>query len=283
MRVSQKKAATAVEMGLLLGLISISVLVMLEMTGENLSGLFGQVGNQMSTAAQGKTAWSDWVKSSSSCDVWLPSSSAVSWGQSITQTRECSGTEMRWRDVRTATGTERETETRPFTLEETQEAVGTLNYQTSRTYGSWSAWTISVAAYNCGTYSPSAATVASGTSFTQTRSCSEDQERTRDIFLQWADGSETSGGTETDSQTVTITQTRTATGTKSTKTCRYNSSNRAVMEFFYSGGTDIMMYWNGTYIGNLFGSSMTTGGYTYTLGAFAASDSRNDYYEICRE
>ncbi|HFG1572453.1 TPA: hypothetical protein ACGFXZ_001423 [Vibrio cholerae] len=72
-----------------------------------------------------------------------------------------------------------------------------------------SGWSNSGGVYSCSGWSPSPSTVASGTGFTQTRSCSQIQVRT----WSYKDGSSLVT-TRPENKTISVNQTQTATGTK---------------------------------------------------------------------
>jgi len=167
-------------------------------------------------------SWSGWSDTGGhySCGSYSPSTSTVNYGQSFTQTRSCKQDQIRSRKVyndwadgsRTVKSTE--TSTKTINENESRNATGTKNYITGTSYGSWSSWSDTGGHYSCGSYSPSTSTVNYGQSFTQTRSCKQDQTRNRTVYNNWADGSKTYKSKETSNQTINENESRSATGTK---------------------------------------------------------------------
>lgn len=166
--------------------------------------------------------WSSWTNTGSAygCGSWSPSPSTVNLGQSFTQSRTCSQDQVRSRTIQDVwksgkkTTNRTESDAQTVSVTQNQSATGTKNYIVGTTYGSWSGYSNSGSIYGCGSYGPSTSTVNLGQTFTQTRSCSQDQVRTRTTYDKWADGSETVSGSQTGSRTVDVTQSRSATGTK---------------------------------------------------------------------
>ena len=170
-------------------------------------------------------AWSNWSDSGAhyDCDTWSPNVDTVDYGDSFTQTRDCSQDQTRSRNVFNvwADGTETlntvETGNQTITETETQSAIGTKNFKDTTRAGNWSSWTDSGSHYDCETWTPNVNTIDYGDSFTQTRDCSQDQTRSRDVFDVWADGTETLNRVETDNQTISKEESKGAVGTKNFK------------------------------------------------------------------
>lgn len=172
--------------------------------------------------SQTAPSWSAWSNSGTAyaCGSWSPSPSTVNLGQSFTQSRSCSQDQVRSRTIQDVwksgkkTTNRVETDGQTVSVTQNQSATGTKNYIVGTAYGSWSGYSNSGSVYGCGSYTPSTSTVNLGQSFTQTRSCSQDQVRTRTTYDKWADGSETAKGTQTGSRTIDVSQSRVATGSK---------------------------------------------------------------------
>jgi hypothetical protein len=77
-------------------------------------------------------------------------------------------------------------------------------------------WVNSGSSYGCSSWSPSTSTVPQGQTFTQSRTCKQNQVKTTQDYYIWSDGTKTPvPGTEiTEHRTITVTSTRTATGTQ---------------------------------------------------------------------
>ena len=156
----------------------------------------------------------NWVAISSTFTSWTDTGSGYNYGSwspaastqtsNFTQSRSYSQDQERTRTEReqnSYTGVIRNTGT--FT--ETQ----TISKSQSRTVSvSAGSYSNTGSTYACGAWSPAASTIDEGTSFTQTRDCSQDQVRT------WT---YTAGGstihTRTQTQTITVQESQTATGT----------------------------------------------------------------------
>ena len=123
-------------------------------------------------------SWSSWVNNGAdqSCGTWSPAVSTVNYGQTFTQSRQCSEPEKRTRTY-TSGGSMIHTaqETRLSEVTREQQATGTKRdwQPIASTYTSW---TDTGSAYDHGTWSPAPTTQTAG--FTQTRSYSHDQTRT---------------------------------------------------------------------------------------------------------
>ncbi len=157
------------------------------------------------------------------CDAWYvtgstswgAATSTVNYGQSFTQNRNvyydrtCRHyTTLKGNSYLVKTTTENKTEG------ESRSAVGTRNYITHTGYGGWGGWSNNGGVYSCGSYSPATSTVTSGTRFTQTRSCRQNQRRARTLYNYWANGAVTYKSTSYGYRTINVSQSRTATGTK---------------------------------------------------------------------
>ncbi|MBM26504.1 MAG: hypothetical protein CL760_12665 [Chloroflexi bacterium] len=168
-----------------------------------------------------KTKWSSWSDTGVyfDCAVWSPNVTEKDYGESFTQTRNCSQNQEKTRELYNvwADGSETlkevEKETQTISEQDSQQAVGSNNIIVSTRNGDWSNWSDSGSHFNCLGWSPDVSNKPYGEIFTQTRDCSQNQTRNRNIFNVWADGSETLNTTETGSQTITIEDTQQATGT----------------------------------------------------------------------
>ncbi|NOH29658.1 RCC1 domain-containing protein [Vibrio mediterranei] len=166
--------------------------------------------------------WSSWVDDGGhyGCGAWNPDESTIDWGTLFNQARDCNQDKERERDVYdvwsdgTETYNRTEYEFQTITEQESQQATGTKNYVDSQRADPWSSWDNQGASYDCSTWNPDESTIDYGTSFTQSRDCSQDQIRDRDIYDVWADGSETYSHTEFQNQTITEQESQQSTGTK---------------------------------------------------------------------
>lgn len=167
-------------------------------------------------------AWTSWSADGAAYNCGSPSplANTVNLGQSFTQESSCKQDQVRTRVIYDvyANGTKLETgvdsDSATITTIQRNTVVGTKDYIVSTSNGEWSSWVNTGGLYSCGAYSPDASTVDYGTSFTQSRSCQQDQSRTRTIFNNWKSGVTTTKTTESDSQSVSVPQSQQATGVK---------------------------------------------------------------------
>lgn len=166
-------------------------------------------------------AWGVWANTGShyNCDSWSPDRSTFNYGVSFEQNRDCSQNQIRYRDVMDvwADGTETlnrvESGNGVTTEEESQYVLGTKNYEVS-TSSSAGSWTNSGGVYSCTSWSPSTGSVNSGTQFTQTRRCYQNQKQLVTTYSHWANGNVTVKSTHYNNNTARPEQSQTATGTK---------------------------------------------------------------------
>lgn len=166
--------------------------------------------------------WSNWsdLNSPYDCTTWNPDESTIDYGTSFTQSRDCSQDQIRDRDIYDvwADGSETyshtEFQNQTITEQESQQATGTKNFKDTERADPWSSWADNGGHYGCGAWNPDESTINYGTSFTQNRDCNQDQQRERDVYDVWADGTETFNRTETENQTITEQESQQATGTK---------------------------------------------------------------------
>jgi hypothetical protein len=164
--------------------------------------------------------WSSWEDSGShfGCVAWTPAVDAIDLNASFTQSRDCSQNQIGSRDIFNvwASGAETlnriEPRAKVITEGETQPAVGTKDFITGTSAGAWSGYSNVNGAYACSGYSPNTSTVNLGSGFTQSRSCSQDQTRSRTIYNVWESGANTVNRNESGGQVVGVTQNRSAIG-----------------------------------------------------------------------
>jgi hypothetical protein len=164
--------------------------------------------------------WSSWEDSGShfGCVAWTPAVETIDLNASFTQSRDCSQNQIGTRDIFNvwASGAETlnriEPRAKVITEGETQPAVGTKDFITGTSAGAWSGYSNVNGAYACSGYSPSTSSVNWGVNFTQSRSCSQEQTRSRTIYNVWESGTNTVNRTENSGQVIGVTQNRGATG-----------------------------------------------------------------------
>ena len=180
------------------------------------------IGIKNGIVSEREETWSSWNNLSSvyGCLEWSPKADTINYGEDFAQTRNCSQDQERTKDIYNvwADGSETfnrtETENQTIIVEETQNKVGTKNFISSSREDVWSNWNDVGLHYNCDSWNPNVSTVNYGASFTQNRNCSQNQERTRNVYDVWADGNETLNHVETGTQTINEQESQLATGTK---------------------------------------------------------------------
>ncbi len=163
----------------------------------------------------------NWIEVDSvfNCTDWTPDERTIDFGVIFTQYQDCQQKEERTKDLYSVYNNgdnvyeETVTESRIVTNNYTQDSIGAKNGIVSEREESWSNWNDVGLHYNCNTWTPNVSTVNYGDSFTQNRNCSQDQNRTRNVYDVWADGTETLNKTESEAQTIIETETQGAIGT----------------------------------------------------------------------
>ena len=166
--------------------------------------------------------WSVWTNKNThyDCNTWTPDASTINYGDSFIQARDCSQDQEQERDVfddyadGTSVWVSLEKGLQTITEQESQAETGTKNFVNGTSYGSWSGWSDVGSHYDCDTWSPLTNTVNHGASFTQNRDCKQNQERTRTIYDDYADGTKVDVGLDTDSQTLNESESQSAVGVK---------------------------------------------------------------------
>lgn len=172
-------------------------------------------GSQTVSKSQSRTisvSWSGWANSGGAydCGSWSPSPSTVNLGSTFTQSRSCSQNQARNRIYKAGSSTiATKGETRKITVTQTQSATGSKDYITGTSTKSWSGWSNDGGIHSCSGWSPAPSSQTSN--YTQSRSCSQNQKRTREIYNVWKSGKQTLKTTETGTQTVSVPQSRTVT------------------------------------------------------------------------
>lgn len=87
-------------------------------------------------------------------------------------------------------------------------------YSKGEVENAWSSWVDVDSEFDCSPWSPIVSDVNYGTDFEQTQSCSQKQERTRDIYEEKSDGSKSYVRTEVGENVISVSNTNDATGDK---------------------------------------------------------------------
>lgn len=239
------------------------------------------------------SAYGAWNNSSAlySCSNWSPAGSAYSYSVNFTQAAtNCSVNQTRSvqaRQQETTTGALRNVGAA------TTESQTIGNQYATRPYSVIiGAWQNNGGVANCSGWTPDPSTVASGTAYTQTGSCTQAQIRSRvEQYNDHATGALTTAVNTTESQTVGATGYNTAYGTKVVQVCQYAANSYDFLYGSYRAPGPVLppilsytVYWGGAVVAS--GSarapqptSVTVGGYTYTRST--AVDSSHAY--ICRQ
>lgn len=155
-----------------------------------------------------------------SCEAWSPSESTVNLGTEFTQERACKQSESRQRTIYDVWASGRETEkatsgsSRTVDVVQSQSATGTKDYVVRSYVTDWTSWVDVGDVSSCSNYSPSASTVNYGESFTQSRSCKQEQARSNRTYDVYISGKEKLTAIYNDSRLVDVTQSQQAVGEK---------------------------------------------------------------------
>jgi len=152
--------------------------------------------------------WTSWTNKNGvqNCSAWSPEPGSNT--SDYTQSRECDQLQVRER-IYAASGSELKRVEESQTVRVSQSR---LNKMDGLVYGAWSPFADS-GAETCGTFSP--AVGAQTANFSQSRTCTRPQERTRDVHYSWTYGDNTFKETQTDTGTASRTDSRTVTVTPS--------------------------------------------------------------------
>jgi len=193
------------------------------------------LGTKNFTTGSQRTEYTNWLDNGIhyDCGIFTPLVSTVNLSESFTQNRSCSQNQNRneiiydiWADgSETINVTTIETQT--LIENESQNAIGTKNFNTGSQRTEYTNWLDTDGHYNCNTFTPLNSSVNLGESFTQNRNCLQDQDRTKTVYDIWANGSETVASTNLETQTLNENETQNSTGTKNydTGTTRTNSTD----------------------------------------------------------
>jgi len=224
--------------------------------------------------------WSVWVDSGShyDCSSWSPTTDTVDLNSAFQQSRDCSQNQTRSRQVFNVWASGLETpkridnESQTLSEQETKQSTGTRDFIAGQRVDSWSTWSNDGTPHNCTTWTPSPDTVNLDANYTQSRSCSQNQTGSRNIYDVWESGQETLSTTEDRTQTITVNQTQGATGTKDYIT---SSSNGTWSEWVNNGAVTSCSNWSPSPSTVNLGDS-----YTQSRSCSQAQKSQRDIYDV---
>lgn len=169
----------------------------------------------VSTGSYG--SWSEF--NATDYGTWSPARSTVNQGASFTQTRgytshqESYKTETTSYSDGTTSSRNVDRRTRQVLSSESRSSTGTKVYATSVSTGSYGSWSeFSRTGYS--SWAPATSTVTRGTSFTQTRGYTSNQESYRVETTRYSNGTTSTRNVDRQTRPVPSTETRSATGTK---------------------------------------------------------------------
>ena len=167
--------------------------------------------------------YTPWVNDGAfgACTPWQPDPLTIDWGDNFQQSRVCQQPQVRTAtpvllnpvSKRTKTG-ESFTENQLIPVADYQNNIGQRDYITGERADDWPKWQDKNAPYECSVWSPPTSDVRLYDSFTQSRSCSQDQVRSRNVYNVWASGEETAKRVDNDAQTISVEQTQPAVGVR---------------------------------------------------------------------
>jgi hypothetical protein len=166
--------------------------------------------------------WSPWLDTGTfyDCAVWSPSMGAINLDQPFSQDRTCSQDQSSERDIYDVWASGKETfaskgnREQTIDVEQVQSNVGSKDFITSSRNGDYTSWSASAPARNCSAWTPNDSTVNLDDDYTQTRTCQQDQNRTRIVYDVWQSGLETENRTEVDNQVIDVDQSQAAVGAR---------------------------------------------------------------------
>jgi len=187
-----------------------------------------EIGTKNFTTGAQRTEYTNWINTGLhyACNTFSPLVSTVNLGESFTQNRDCSQDQNRtetvydiWADTSdTVSSTNVEVQT--LIENESQSATGTKNFDTGTNETSYSTWVDNGIHYGCDTFTPATNTIYSNRIFTQTRDCSQNQNRNETIENIWADGTKTIESTTVENRILTEIESQSNTGTLIYSSCK---------------------------------------------------------------
>ena len=145
-----------------------------------------------------------------SCTEWTPSDTTIDYGFLFKQTQDCQQNQERETAIYDVLRSGSEvferynTEKQTITVENTREVEGTRDFISKERIGDWGEWLATSSFHTCDSWTPDPSTIFHGNTYTQTRNCSEDQERERIIYNVWASNLETENRREQERQTIPV-------------------------------------------------------------------------------
>lgn len=164
--------------------------------------------------------WGD-AGSPHSCGEWGIPTSSVDWGESFQQSRLCKQGQTRLETpvlfnpvLKTTKEGVSTRGSRDVSITEFRPNIGTLDFIDDERIGDYNAWNRQSANYDCENWSPKPSERNLFQTFTQSRTCSKDESRTRDVYHVWASGKETFKRTDKEDRTVNDIESQQSTGSK---------------------------------------------------------------------
>jgi len=238
----------------------------------------------------------NWVQEEPIYTQWTVSGSATSHTEwtPIASTQKSNFTQSRDYTVpvqRTKTDRERDTINGGYRNEiNTVENSTELRSESRSVAVSNNGWNNSGSPYSCSSWSPDPSTIDSGQSFTQNRSCNQDQDTT---WSHIADSLTIHSFLE--SRTTTINESQSATGTKPVLDCRFTGpGNNNYLWTRDSSLNGYVVYWDNTVVASGSGDPtqdggggdvtiVMSGGYVYMRQALHWFNGGRWEYTVCRQ
>lgn len=144
------------------------------------------------------------------CASWSPSAETIDWGKTFQQSRMCSQNQTRTNtpvQLNPVLGTTKTgqsfSESRTISTTQFQASTGTMDFVSGERAAAWEEWVDSGSHYGCSAWTPKPETVDLNSDFKQSRNCSQDQTRTRQVYSVWASGKDSPKRIDSESQTIT--------------------------------------------------------------------------------
>jgi len=186
-----------------------------------------ETGQENYNTGSQRTEYTTWLDDGThySCGDFLPLESTINLGESFTQNRGCSQDQERTETIYDiwADGSEilnsTNVENRILTELECNPSTGTKNFNTGSQRTEYTNWLDDGIHYDC-SFNKLTSEVYTGVGFTQIKSCSQNQNRTKTVYDIWADNSETLSATEIETQTLNENESNEAYGTLILNSCK---------------------------------------------------------------
>lgn len=156
----------------------------------------------------------------------------------------------------------------------------------------YTSWKNTGSVYSCSVWSPDASTVDSGKAFTQTRNCKQNQERSKNIYKVYSNGTRKLTSSSKETRITTVSESRNQVGTKVNEECRsykMGASHTGIIDGIVMNASGSWLHWGHQQIlhtrtAYYFNSNWKkVGGYYYKTYGSPKGGGGQVSYGVCRK